>query len=342
MMRIWEVLNEIPNAELRCLSLNDTDEELSNRMKDASSRICGFNGGKLVFILRQLFWKQSGTFSIIGHLHLAPVALVAKLLGRIRGYIIILHGIEAWQRHGWLIRCAVRQAAMNVATTHYTANLNAKLNVIPADKYHVIPLCAERDIPLPAPGFKLKGEFPLLMVARLDAREKYKGTEMVIDAVAKLSGMSVAVHFNLVGHGDDRSRLEQYAIQKGCAQHITFWGKLNDADLQAAYKSAAIFVMPSRKEGFGIVFLEAMRYGIPCIGGNHGGVPEVIREGVTGFLVNYNDVDLLTLRIYSLVSDPDLRDRMSSNAMYSAAENFSYANFSHSWKELVLDLIDGD
>jgi glycosyltransferase involved in cell wall biosynthesis len=111
---------------------------------------------------------------------------------------------------------------------------------------------------------------------------------------------------------------------------------LNDADLQAAYKSAALFVMPSKKEGFGIVFLEAMRHGVPCIGGNHGGTPEVINEGVTGFLINYGDVDALVDRIVRLVSDDNLRARMSVSTRNSEAAAFSYTAFSNNWKKFVL------
>jgi asparagine synthase (glutamine-hydrolysing) len=336
MLRLWEMLNEIPDAQLECLSLNDTDVGLAQRVSDSACRLRGFNRSKLAFVLRQLLRKRSNTLAVVGHLHLAPVALAAKLLGRIRGYIVILHGIEAWQRHSWLIRWAMRQSISNVATTHYTANLNAQLNNVAAAHYHVIPLCAERDIPPPTPGFKLNGEFALLMVARLDASEKYKGMEMVIDAVAKLQDLGVPTHFNLVGDGDDRSRLEGYALEKDCAGHVTFWGRLNDADLQAAYKSAALFVMPSKKEGFGIVFLEAMRHGVPCIGGNHGGTPEVINEGVTGFLINYGDVDALVDRIVRLVSDDNLRARMSVSTRNSEAAAFSYTAFSNNWKKFVL------
>ncbi len=335
MRRVWEMLNELPNTEIECMSLNDTDEALAHRLPDAAGRLRGFSRRKLSFVLQQLLQKQSKKIAVVGHLHLAPVALAAKMLGRIRGYIIILHGIEAWQRHRWLTRYAMRHSLKNVATTQYTADLNASLNGIPTEKYHVIPLCAERDISPSSRNFKLNGVFPLLMVARLDSSEKYKGTEMVIDVVAKLRHMGVPAHFNLVGDGDDRPRLQEYAGRRGSCEHVTFWGKLNDAELQAAYKSAFVFVMPSKKEGFGIVFLEAMRHGVPCIGGNHGGTPEVITDGINGYLVDWADVDTLESRLTLLWKNQATRAELGKAAFQAYHNKYSYPAFSLNWRKMI-------
>jgi len=335
MLRILEMLNELPGTKVECVALNDTDAALSKRAPDATGSLRGYNRNKLHFILGLLLRKRSDAIAIVGHIHFAPVALAAKLLGGIQSYIVILHGIEAWKRHNWLVRWAMRQAISNVATTHYTAELSACLNGIPLSQHHVIPLCAERDIPTPSPGFKLNGDFPLLMVARLDSSEKYKGMEMVIDAVAILKQAGVPAHFNVVGDGDDRFRLERYALEKGCRQLVTFWGRLSDADLQAAYKTATMFVMPSKKEGFGIVFLEAMRHGVPCIGGNHGGTPEVIHDGETGVLVNYGDVMLFVDQLSMLWSNADTYTKMSKACMKVYDDQFTYNVFSDRWSKLI-------
>ncbi len=196
--------------------------------------------------------------------------------------------------------------------------------------------------PAPRPtnqSFHLHGTLRLLTVARLDASEKYKGIEMVIDAMARLRRLGVNAHYNIVGDGNDRQRLERYVIDNGCAERVTFWGQLNDSDLQAAYQSATLFVMPSLKEGFGIVFLEALRHGVPCIGGAHGGTPEVIEDGETGFLVEYGDVDSLTGRIELLLKDADLRAKMSANAKTTAAVRFPYEAFSNAWRHYITGFI---
>lgn len=335
MLSLLEMLRELPDAHVECFSLNDNDQPLADRVHALTENTRGFGRDKLAFSLSQLLTPRSDTTLLVGHLHLAPVALAARLFGRIKDYIVVLHGIEAWQRHGWLTRWALRQARALVATTHYTVRQSADMDGVALERYVVIPLCTAREPAPPTPGFRLPGAFPLLMVARLDPSERYKGMEMVIDAVAELLRANVPVHFNLVGDGADRARLEGYASDKGVAQHVTFWGTLNDADLQAAYESTALFVMPSKKEGFGIVFIEAMRHGIPCIGGNHGGTPEVILDGETGYLVDYGDTKGLVERISALWRDPGLRDRMASASTRVHGEQFTYEIFSARWRKLI-------
>lgn len=338
MLRLWEMLNEIPSADIACLSLNDRYEELVKEIPDSIERVTGCNKNKFIFIFHQLLRKQSNSLVIVGHLNFTPVVLLAKLLGRISGYIVILHGIEAWQRKNWLVRLAMSVARYNIATTTYTARVNARLNNIGAKKYKVIPLCSREHFQSSESMFRLKGEFPLLMVARLDASEKYKGMELVIDALARLMNMGIPAHFNLVGAGNDSSRIQAYAVKKGCDSNFTIWGQLNDIDLQAAYKSASIFVMPSKKEGFGIVFLEAMKHGLPCIGGNHGGTPEVITDGVDGFLIQWGDVNSLVNRLAMLWRRNDVRLNMGAAAVLKYNNQYTFTKFTRNWHGFLADI----
>lgn len=336
MKRLWEVLNESTVPEkISCLSLNDRTDSLQSEGLPSPDRLRGFNKSKIAFILAQLLRKPSDTLVWVGHIHLSPVALIAKWMGLISEYVVVLHGIEAWQRSSWLIRLAMRHAKHNVATTRFTASLNARLNHIAIDKYLVIPLCADRTPATPSSNFKLHGDFPLLMVARMDAREKYKGMETVIEAIAVLQTQGVPAHFNIVGDGDDKLRMEKLVQAKKCGDRVTFWGRLNDADLQAAYQAAQLYVMPSKKEGFGIVFLEAMRHGTPSIGGNHGGTPEVIEHGISGFLVDFDDHKSLVENIKLLWNDPVLLQNMASKSLEVYKTKFDYAIFSSRWKELL-------
>jgi glycosyltransferase involved in cell wall biosynthesis len=108
---------------------------------------------------------------------------------------------------------------------------------------------------------------------------------------------------------------------------VTFLGSLPDEDLAAAYENCDVFVMHSKKEGFGIVFLEAMRRGKPCIGGNHGGPPDVVEHGKSGFLVEYGDEVTLAAQIRTLVETPELRRAMRQEAMELAQKKFSNSAF---------------
>ena len=121
------------------------------------------------------------------------------------------------------------------------------------------------------------------------------------------------------------TRIQAKAVD--VAGHVFFAGVTGHDELVKYYEACDVFVMPSHAEGFGIVFLEAMAFGKPVIGGNHGGTPDVIRDGVTGFLVEYGDVNGLTSRILSLLQDEGLRKQMGQAGLQYMEENFTFTHF---------------
>ncbi len=163
---------------------------------------------------------------------------------------------------------------------------------------------------------------------------------MIFEALARIDDPPLP-HLNLVGAGDDQPRLKAVASGLGVEDHVTFWGALDDARLAAAYADCDVFVMPSKEEGFGIVFLEAMLRGKPCVGGAHGGTPEVIEHGKSGFLVEYGDVDALVRYLLALRADPELRRRLGERGRELAASRFSAAAFCERWRRMVLEELAG-
>jgi glycosyltransferase involved in cell wall biosynthesis len=277
---------------------------------------------------------------VVGHLGPSPLAWLLKTIGRVERYVVVLHGIEAWRRLPWPERWAAQRADAVVATTTFTAREFGRLNGVREDRLHVIPLCADERIGGENGDFRLNGAFKLLCVARQDASERYKGFEMIFEALARIPDPPEP-HLNLVGTGDDQPRLKTVASALGVADRVTFWGVLDDARLAAAYEDCDVFVMPSKGEGFGIVFLEAMLRGKPCIGGAHGGTPEVIEHGRSGFLVEYGDVDALVRYLLALRSDPDLRRRLGERGRELVKSRFSAAAFRERWRRLVLEELAG-
>jgi phosphatidylinositol alpha-1,6-mannosyltransferase len=133
--------------------------------------------------------------------------------------------------------------------------------------------------------------------------------------------------YMIVGDGDDRERLEELAKKNGMSGRVIFTGVVSDEELIGFYKRCDVFLMPSRQEGFGIVFLEAMAFEKPVIGGNHGGTPEVIVDNETGFLVEHGDVDALADRIIRLLLDEELCQRMGRAGRRRVEENYTFDPF---------------
>ena len=139
----------------------------------------------------------------------------------------------------------------------------------------------------------------------------------------------------MVGDGDDRARLETFTNTLGIAGNVRFHGAVDDAQLQSLLSNAHVFVMPSKKEGFGIVFLEAMAAGLPCIGANHGGTPEVVEHGKSGFLIEYGDHQKLAFYLRALAESPELYRGISEGASYRATNTFALTSMAAKWKSLL-------
>jgi asparagine synthase (glutamine-hydrolysing) len=340
MLRVAETISVVAQRDKAnsgyCISLNDSTETLrKHQAMPTQVSVWGAARSKLNFIVHTLLSAPADVV-FVGHIGLAPVARVLKALGRVRSYYVILHGIEAWRRLPFVERSALLGAKGIIATTRYTAEECARLNDVPLDRFHVIPLCCDERRVTPSPGFRLTGEFKLLCVARQDASEQYKGFDQIFQALALLNPSYPNIHLNLVGNGDDQGRMKTVVQQLRVGLQISFWGALSDEDLAAAYEDCDLFVMPSKKEGFGIVFLEAMRSGKPCIGGNHGGTPDVIEHGKSGFLVEYGNIDELANQIRVLADDPALRQTMGERGRALVADKFSLRNFQGVYEELML------
>lgn len=121
--------------------------------------------------------------------------------------------------------------------------------------------------------------------------------------------------------------MEALAAQEGVSNSVRFHGVVSDADICRFYANADVFIMPSRREGFGFVFIEAMIQGLPAIGGNIDATPEVIVDGETGFTVNPVSREEIIKAASMLLSDKDLREHMGQAAKHHVEEKFGFPRF---------------
>jgi glycosyltransferase involved in cell wall biosynthesis len=343
MLRMAEVIgNVVASNEASagyCISLNDTTLDLQKNSSIPSQlQVWGAGRSKIKLLSHCFFTIHSIDALLVGHLGLGPIAYLLKKLGRVRRYYVLICGIDAWRSLSQIEHLALSNATNIIAISHYTAQECRHYNQLPADIFRVIHLCADERPIYPSLHFKLNGSFKLLCVARQNALERYKGFEHIFQALSLLKPIHLDIHLNLVGAGNDQERLKQVASNLGVKEQITFWGSLSDEDLAAAYQDCDVFVMPSQKEGFGIVFLEAMRYGKPCIGGNHGGTPEIIEHGKNGYLVEYGDVPGLADCIHHLATDRTLCSLIGANSYKTVKEKFGFNQFFHKYQQIIVNL----
>ncbi len=148
----------------------------------------------------------------------------------------------------------------------------------------------------------------------------FRPVKRVLDVVRTFEGVQRAVPATLVfvGDGPDRDAAQQEVDRLNLRRHVRFLGKVdNVADV---LRGADLFLLPSQSESFGLAALEAMACGVPVITTRTGGLPEVVTDGVTGYLADVGDVAAMTDRAISLLRDKELHRQMRAAAAARALD----------------------
>jgi phosphatidylinositol alpha-1,6-mannosyltransferase len=248
--------------------------------------------------------RTSYVFDLLG-----PARVQAYLPAPLRApYLIQLHGIEIWRPLEWDRARALARATVACAVSSYTIERAGpfcpRLNGAA-----VLPLALEERKPEGAVDAPLLARLDrgfLLIAGRMDARERYKGHDQLLEALTALPDVRLVV----AGNGDDRRRLEEKATALGIGERVTFTGFLSEATLAELYRRCAAFAMPSRGEGFGLVYLEAMRAGKPVLAARGSAAAEIVVDGATGLLVDPDDREELRDAIDRLLAYPGQARRM--------------------------------
>lgn len=124
----------------------------------------------------------------------------------------------------------------------------------------------------------------------------------------------------LIGDGPERPLAEKKARDYGIDPHVLFFGK--QENIYTILSVGDVFLMPSEQESFGLAALEAMSCGVPCVTSNAGGLPEVVREGVSGFMAPVGDVDKMAELTLKILDNPQLKETLSQGARSYAFSNF--------------------
>ncbi len=166
----------------------------------------------------------------------------------------------------------------------------------------------------------------VMFVGQLDKTHLHKGLNYLIEAIATVKKDIPNILLLIIGRGDMISEYKDMAQKMGIEDNIVFKTSVEDPDLVAYYKLSDVVVLPtvSNAEGFGMVLIEAGAAKKPVIGTNVGGVPFVIIENETGYLIPPKDVTSLAKKILEVVSDKKLQNRLGNNGYSQAVEKYSW------------------
>jgi glycogen(starch) synthase len=221
-----------------------------------------------------------------------------------------IHGVERWMAD---------RADRVITCSHYMRSHVADIYDLAEDAVCVIPngidakdLQPIEDLDTLRARFAQPSEPLVLLVGRLDY---YKGFQLALEALPNVMRTVPDLRFLVAGSGPHEQELKDQAARLGIDGHGTFLGWIGDDVLHSLYRIADLCVVPSLYEPFGLVALEAMASGCPCIVADTGGLREVVPEGGrVGLRFNGGDAEHLGVMIERLLVDTELRDRLVAEA----------------------------
>ncbi|MCL6480460.1 MAG: glycosyltransferase family 4 protein [Firmicutes bacterium] len=331
-------------GSVRMLALNDALGKHRSQVGGCEIEYEGFDRSR--WALTQACWRSTDRNTrllLAAHPNLAPLISAAKRKAPSARAVVVCHGIEVWAPLGWLRRVALAQADCILAPSCYTAEQVTRQQGVQRKRVHLLPwaleptfweMAQQAQAPGRPPGFP-PGRV-VLAVTRLAAVDAYKGVDTLIQALVRLPNDA---HLVVVGEGDDRPRLEALARAQGVARRVHFLGALERDELVACYQHCDIFALPSKGEGFGLVFLEAMAFGKPVIGGAHGGTLDIIEHGTSGFLVPHGDVEQLAATLTHLLAHPALCEELGHHARERVAQHYLFPQFASRLNAILDELL---
>lgn len=307
-------LHQDDPARLQILSVYDTS---TDPRYAAPGVFRGFTQKKARFAFQAVRAASSADTIILGHINLAPVGLLIKRMFPGKQVLLVAHGIEVWRVTSPVQRAFIRKADHILAVSEYTRTrmlqndpaLNPrKIQVFynTLDPYFAFPTRFGK------PGYLLQryGFAPetkiILTIARLSDTEKYKGYDKVIEALPGVLRAAPGAVYLLCGkyRPAEKERVDDLIRWHGLEKSVVVPGFVKDEELIDHYLLADVFVMPSKNEGFGIVFIEALACGLPVIAGNQDGSVEALRHGELGILVNPEEVSEIGCALTVTLTNP--------------------------------------
>jgi colanic acid/amylovoran biosynthesis glycosyltransferase len=278
-------------------------------------------------------WMKAGRMNHL-HVHFATAAstvgLIASRIFPI-GFSFTVHGPdEFYDVTNYRMREKIAGASFVVCIGYFARSQMMKLSPFSQwDKFEIAPLGVDSEVFRPDQSERLGEHFEVLSVGRLVSA---KGQQILVASVDLLVKRGRPIHLRMVGDGPDRKSLESEVARRGLCDRITFEGSINQDDIRELYSAADAFVLASFAEGIPVVLMEAMAMEIACISTAIAGIPELIRNGIDGLLVEPSDEQALAAAIESLIIDFAMRRRLAAAGRSRVIEKY---NLNHNVAQLA-------
>ncbi len=329
------------NADVRFLSMYDKANSADHNKYFPSEIFKGFGINKKQFIIHSVKEGRNADVIILSHINLLIVGWLIKKIKPTVKIILFAHGIEVWGKKSVMKRKMLQSCDEIIAVSEFTKRKMISENGIHESACSVINNCLDpflilpRNVVIPADlpqryGI-IAGDKILFTLSRLSSTERYKGYDKVMEAMVNLTAH---VKYIIGGSYDQEEKeyIENIITKLHLGNRVILAGFIPDDEVEAHFTMSDCYVMPSIKEGFGIVFVEAMFYNLPVIAGNQDGSTDALRNGELGLLVNPSQVDEIRKGIIDILGNPSTFKVSKRTLLHY----FSYASYKLKISNLLL------
>ena len=348
-----------PEAHITVLAKNDTCYPEVSDIRVDSFYLAGTWSPRLrtVAFARQVIvqmLRQQPDLIFIMHANFTSVWLLCRRFVSAKVFAVGA-GIDVWNIRNRGLKRALRKVHRLLAISDFTRQKMAyQLGVVASSIGFLFPTFDSKNFKLnDKPRFLLKryrlaaSTRVIFTLARLEKSEQYKGYDQLIRALPEIRKHFPEVRYILGGSGSDRQRIEELVRKLDLGEIVILPGRIPEYEICSHYNFCDIFAMPSKGEGFGIVFLEALACGKPVIAGNKDGSVDALLNGKLGVLVDPDNVAQIAEAIITLLAKSTGQGAQSKEERAESAEQlrrevieaYGYQRFKERLAEVVKPLI---
>jgi glycosyltransferase involved in cell wall biosynthesis len=336
------------NWNFNLWSVYDSRYDLMDQYLPAENFI-GFGRNKIKLGLKTIVTAVNSDIVILSHVNLSPLGLIIKLIRPKCQVWLVAHGIEVWRPLSLLRKIFLKRCCTKIiCVSNFTRTQMIYWHGSDPDKCVVLNNSIDPFIKLPEhftkPEYLLNrygltlANQTIFTLARLSSSEQYKGYEQVIKAVSMLKVKFPGIKYILSGQYDplEEVRIKDLINKCQVGDQVILTGFLNETELADHFLLADLFVLPSKNEGFGIVFIEALACGLPVICGNADGSTDAIRNGELGTAIDVNDLYELEKTIAGYLKVP-LTEAIRRNLQRQCMLYFNEKDYRNNLQKLIND-----
>jgi phosphatidyl-myo-inositol dimannoside synthase len=345
--RVLYDLSEEDLVQSTVYSMYDKNADRDSRYL-SKNQFRGFSGNREMFVIQSFLSGLKADVILLSHIHLINIVYFIKKIHPNKRIYLLAHGIEIWKKLSDTKLKMLNQLDKIICVSQFTANKIMETHHIPSAQLEVLNNCLDPFYYLPGdydkPQILLdryhlnRNNLILFSLSRLSSSEKYKGYDHTIELLPQLLEKYPNLVYLLGGKWDavEKKRLDDLIAINHLQEHIRLVGFIDEAELTEHFLLSDVFILPSKKEGFGIVFIEALASGLRVIAGNKDGSVDALQNGALGLLVDPdNQEDILSSLVLLLQHHQTEKEKKSLQE--KCVQAFGYKQYLKSFRNLLIN-----